>query len=194
MECILEEILLKSNWIEMKSEIRNRIKEVRALVLDKDSKSSEIILKLKSLSEFQKALVVMSYVSTEDEVDTMEFIHSELSHKRIVVPFIDSEIFVSEISSFDSLIKGKLGVLEPKQKNIYTGLIDICIIPGIAFDLHGGRIGYGKGFYDKFLGKNKCLKIGLCFSEQIVDKIPVDSHDIPVDIIITDKEIIRIEK
>lgn len=68
----------------------------------------------------------------------------------------------------------------------------IIIMPGLAFDREGNRLGRGKGFYDRFLSEGKYIKIGICFHDQLVDEVPVDSFDIPVDFIITDKEILEV--
>ena len=89
--------------------------------------------------------------------------------------------------------KGKYGIFENSISTTIIDKIDLLIIPGIAFDLKGYRIGYGKGYYDRFLslGKSKCI-MGLSYESQIINEIPNNEHDIPVDIIITEKRIIRI--
>ena len=84
--------------------------------------------------------------------------------------------------------KGKLGVMEPIG-NIYLGNIDLIIVPGISFDKELNRLGFGKGYYDKFLSENNIFKVGICFEKQIVSKLPVDSYDVKMDLVITDKSI-----
>ncbi|MBW2981671.1 5-formyltetrahydrofolate cyclo-ligase [Candidatus Woesearchaeota archaeon] len=157
-------------------------------------KSKKIIESLIKLEEYNNASTIMPYISLNIEVDTKEFIKKELlKGKNIVVPFVEDEnIQISRLNNFENLVQGKFGVLEPEKKERYDGKIDLVIIPGIAFDEKGSRIGFGKGYYDKFLERFKdSLKIGLAFEEQIVDFVPSEEHDQPVDIIITEKRVIK---
>jgi 5-formyltetrahydrofolate cyclo-ligase len=176
--------------------IRDRVNLVRQNLSKEiiNEKSRKIIESLVSLKEYDDALIVMPYISLNIEVDTRKFIKSELiKGKSIVVPFIEgSNIQISKLKDFSDLNEGKFGVLEPMKKEKYDGKIDLVIVPGVAFDLHGGRIGFGKGYYDKFLDRFKdSLRIALAFEEQIVDNVPVEEHDQPVDMIITEKRVIR---
>jgi len=182
-------------------------------------KSEKIIEKLYSLNEFKGALNIMSYVSFDNEVDTHSLVKNQIDKKTIIIPYIDeNEMKVSKINSFSDLSIGKFNILEPKHKEEYFGKIDIIIMPGIAFDEKGGRIGFGRGYYDKFLEKyiledkiknsnnNSKLKnnnninnnkikipllVALAFEEQITSNIPMEPHDKKIDIIITDKRIIK---
>ena len=184
---------------EKKQEIREKLIEIRKEFSEKEvcEKSRMIIEKLKELEMYNNAEEVMFYVSLDPEVDTKEFIKSELDDgvRRVLVPFVEGiKMGVSEIKSFDDLEKGEFGVLEPvgSADREYEGKIDLILIPGVAFDNKGGRVGYGKAYYDYFLKKyDESLKIGLAFDEQIVKKVPVEDHDVKVDIIITDKRVIR---
>ncbi len=175
--------------------IREKINLVRKS-LSKEiitEKSKRIIETLTKLEEYNNASVIMPYISLNIEVDTRDFIKNELSRKTIVVPFVEEgNIQVSMLKDFSNLNEGEFGVLEPIKKDKYDGKIDIVIVPGVAFDENGGRIGFGKGYYDKFLNKFKdSLKIALAFEEQIVNEIPVQEHDESVDMIITEKRVIR---
>ena len=105
----------------------------------------------------------------------------------------DYSLILSKLNSFEDLVEGPYGILEPKKekiKEISFDEIDLIIIPGIVFDLKGNRIGHGKGFYDRLLKNTKVSIIALAFEFQIIGKIPVDKNDKPVDIIITEKRII----
>ena len=98
------------------------------------------------------------------------------------------------IIDFDSLIpSGRFGILEPIElAKITYKSIDMVLVPGVIFDKNGYRLGYGLGYYDRFLNKlPKAVKVGLCFDFQVMDKVPREEHDIPVDYIVTDKEIIE---
>lgn len=180
-----------------KKQIREKIRSVRKNIPKEviSEKSRKIICALEELDEFRKASTIMPYLSLDIEVDTIEFIKKELKEQKrtMVVPFVkEDNIQVSRLSDFNDLSNGKFGVLEPIKKEEFKGKIDMILVPGIAFDQNGSRIGFGKGFYDRFLKNHKrALKIGLAFEEQIVDNIPIEEHDMPVDIILTEKRTIR---
>ena len=158
-------------------------------------KSKKIIETLINLEEYRKAITIMSYVSLDIEVDTKELIKSELSNqnKKVIVPYIrEGYIKASMLRNYNDLSIGEHGVLEPTNKEEYKAGIDLIIIPGVAFDKTGSRIGFGKGYYDKFLKDyDNTHKVALAFEEQIVDNVPSEEHDQKVDIIITEKRIIR---
>jgi len=182
-----------------KDKIRERIKEVRRslpqeVILDK---SRKIIATLTKLKEFADAKTIMPYVSLGVEVNTRELIKDELSKKEktVVVPYIEGDIIkVTKLKEFNELAEAKYEILEPVNKKKYKRNIDLILVPGVAFDKNGSRIGFGKGYYDKFLKKfTNSIKIALAFEEQIVDFVPCERHDKPVDMIITEKRIIRCE-
>lgn len=168
----------------------------------KQNKSLMIISRLKQLEEFSKAKVVMTYVSKSDEVDTIRLIRDMLkSGKRVVVPVVDKEkkeLIPCEISSLEELGSGAFGVMEPKPNNarvVDLNEIDLVIVPGRAFDKKCNRLGRGMGYFDRFLKKPiKSKVVGLAFSEQIFDKIPVDENDVKVDAVVTEYRIIRRKK
>ena len=147
------------------------------------------------MKEFKDSKVVMFYVSFNSEVDTHEMIKEALKSKRIAVPkVVEGEMQSALIIDFDQMIpSGKFNILEPIELlKIEPKNISLIIIPGIAFDRKGHRIGYGYGYYDKFLRKiSKAVKIGIAFDFQIVDKIPNEAHDVPLDSIVTEKEVIK---
>jgi len=185
-----------------KEEIRRDILKKRHS-LSKDyikNKSQQIFLKLAESVEYRNSRNIMFYVATRSEVQTEEMIKTSIEMgKNIFVPIILPEcinLAPSKIFDFDTeLEKGKKGILEPKKE--YYRLfppesIDLIIIPGVAFDLSGNRIGRGFGYYDNFLGKVRPYAkiIALAFEMQIVKRIPNDKNDIPVHKIITEKRII----
>ena len=136
----------------------------------------------------------MFFVSFNSEVHTHDMIKTALKSKTVVVPKVShNEIEQSLIIDFDNLIAGKFGILEPIEimKIAYKN-IDLVLVPGIVFDKEGHRIGYGFGYYDKFLRKvPKAIKIGLAFDFQVIDKIPKEMHDVPVDVIVTEEGVIN---
>jgi 5-formyltetrahydrofolate cyclo-ligase len=185
-----------------KSDIRKTILDKRNSIspLDIVNNSSIISNIVISTKEYQSSLSVGIYYSIGSEVKTFDIIkHSLENKKEIALPrVIDStkiQFFKIMEDKFEKIkfTKGKYGIFENSISTTIIDKIDLLIIPGIAFDLKGYRIGYGKGYYDRFLslGKSKCI-MGLSYESQIINEIPNNEHDIPVDIIITEKRIIRI--
>jgi len=185
-----------------KEEIRRDILKKRHS-LSKDyikNKSQQIFLKLAESVEYRNSRNIMFFIATRSEVQTEEMIKTSMEMgKNIFVPIILPEcinLAPSKIFDFDTeLEKGKKGILVPKKE--YYRLfppenIDLIIIPGVAFDLSGNRIGRGFGYYDNFLGKVRpsAKIIALAFEMQIVKRIPNDKNDIPVHKIITEKRTI----
>jgi 5-formyltetrahydrofolate cyclo-ligase len=133
-------------------------------------------------------------------VNTFEIIKYSLATKKTIgLPrIVDSNrivFFKIMENSFDDIkiTKGKYGILENSMSDSIIEEMDLLIIPGIAFDLQGNRIGYGKGYYDRFLSKRKAnYIIGLAFENQIINKIPKTGYDIPVNILFTEKRIIYV--
>lgn len=180
----------------MKNQLKESILEKRNLLSGEGvkEKSKKIQQNLFNLEDYQKSKIIMFFVSFGNEVFTHDMIRNALKNKTVVVPkAAHDEIEPSLIIDFDSLIPGKFGIHEPIEvMKIAHKNIDLVLVPGIVFDRNGHRIGYGYGFYDKFLRKApKAVKVGLCFDFQLVDKIPYEMHDVPVDFIVTEERIIE---
>lgn len=176
--------------------------ELYRLHPDLHKKYSEIISdSLKSTPEYQAANTVMCFVSFKDEVETHDLIKEMIKHgKRVCVPHIvkGKKIMVpAEIRDFDKdLALGYYGILSPIEEtlSIIDGNdVDLIITPGVIFDKKGYRIGYGAGFYDKFFStlSKPIPKIAIGFSLQQAFEVPKDEYDLPVDKLITEKEIIN---
>lgn len=185
-----------------KDEIRRKILKKRLSQSSEDirDKSQQVFLSLVETVEVMNSRNIMFYVATRSEVQTEEMIKMSIEMgKNVFVPIILPEcrnLAPSKILDFDvELEKGKKGILEPKKE--YYRLfspenIDLIIVPGVAFDLSGNRIGRGFGYYDNFLIKVRSSTkiIALAFEIQIVEKIITNKNDIPVHKIITEKRII----
>ena len=183
--------------MEQKQNIRKQIKIFRdklpqTKIIDK---SEKIIQKLTEMEEYKTAKTIMAYVSLNIEVNTQNYIKNEIlkGEKILLVPYLENDqIKASIVEDFNDLEIGNYGVLEPIDKKNYDNKIDIILIPGLAFDKKGFRLGFGKGYYDKFLKNHEdSIKIGLGFEEQIIDSLPIEPHDVAVDMIITEKKILR---
>ncbi len=140
---------------------------------------------------------ILIYNSFNSEVDTKKIIifFFKKNFKVYLPAIINNNVYPIRFKAKDKLIKGRYGIFEPakkiKLKNI--NLLDMVIAPGIGFDKNGNRIGFGKGYFDKFLSKlnKKIIKVGLAFTKQITKKIPAKKHDVKMDFLITEKEIIN---
>ena len=171
----------------MKKELRKEIIYLRDNLEDRYNKSMIIKNKIMNLDIYKNSKVIALYSSMKSEVDTKELIKESLElGKKVLLPRIlnkNKMIFI-EINNDTNYERNTFGVLEPigiEEKNI-----DLMIIPGVAFDKDNNRLGYGRGYYDKYLKDKDLYKIGICFHEQLVDNIEVDEHDIKMDLIITD--------
>lgn len=177
----------------MKAKIRGMINKKISGLSDEEfyHKCQKIIKRLKGLECFEKRKNLCIYVSKKREITTHGLIKEILLKKNVLVPYIDGdEMKIMPIKSFKELSEGKFMILEPKTKKEFLGKIDLVIVPGIAFDRSCNRLGRGKGYYDKFLKKIDVEKIGLALEEQIIKEVPCEQHDIPLDIIITEKRMI----
>lgn len=133
---------------------------------------------------------IMLYYSINYEVETVSIIQELLNQgKEIALPACAprKNLLVGRIKDIKELVKGKFGLWEPSLAGptIDPSDLDLIIVPGLAFDCQGFRLGYGAGYYDRFLIKTSALKIGLAYDFQIIPSLPVESFDIPVDTVLT---------
>ena len=167
--------------------LRNKYKEIRKNIKDKEKQDCIIFNKVINLEEYKQSDLILTYVSLKDEVDTIELVKYSLEQdKKVAVPKCEGEnITFYYINSLKDLEKGKFGILEPKTNERVKNFDNsICIIPGVTFDKQNNRIGYGRGFYDRFLENYKGTKIGLTYKECICDKIDNEINDIKMDKVI----------
>jgi len=181
--------------VEYKRELRKSMKLRRSELSDCERQERDNIIyeKLISSEAYLKAKVIFIYISYGDEVNTHSIVKHALSiGKRICVPKVISKetgMKSIEIKSLDELNAGAYGILEPHSEGIVVkpDEIDMIILPGLAFDKKGGRLGYGGGFYDRYLTqvKGNTVKAALAYNFQIIEKVPTEEFDVPIDYIIT---------
>lgn len=187
-----------------KKEQRKFYKQIRNSILPEVKRNCDkrIADNFKSLIKAKSSdcNLFLVYVSSENETDTSEIINYLLcSGKHVAVPYChqtENIMFFREINSFNDLKPGRFGISEPISdcREVSAAEIStaVCVVPGICFDRYGYRIGYGRGFYDRFLSNYKPkLKIGLCYDKLLIDKIAGDIYDVNVDYIITESEAIK---
>ncbi len=170
-----------------KKELRTIIKALKKqhTTEELDRQSAVICQKIEQHPDFIKAEKVMLYNALPDEVRTSALIARWRDKKTIVLPTVVGDDIVPVALDPDTgFAVGDFNILEP-QNTPYEGGFDLIIVPGVAFDPQGNRMGRGKGYYDRFLVKYPTVKkIGICFDFQLVEEIPAEPHDIRMDEVI----------
>lgn len=171
-----------------KKELRAEIKILKKQCTQEQlaAQSVAIMAKIEQHPKFIKAQTVMLYSSLPDEVQTQTFIEKWRQEKRIILPtVVGDDIIPVELSENTGFAVGDFNILEP-QNEPYQGDYDLIVVPGVAFDKNGNRLGRGCGYYDRFLCQHQAVtKIGICFDFQLVDEIPTEPTDIKMDEIIS---------
>jgi 5-formyltetrahydrofolate cyclo-ligase len=188
----------------MKKGLRKEIISARMSQSDEmiAEKSARVLEKVKTLPEFQKAGLIMFYLDFRKEVATGELIKYCLENgKRVVIPITDTKntaLIPSELIDFPGdLTSGTWGIMEPKKecvRPIDPTEIDFVIVPGVSFDPKGNRLGYGGGFYDRFLLRLRpdVLWAALAFELQIRDDVYPEEHDLLMKYVVTEERIIKL--
>ena len=187
-----------------KSILRKSMTTIRENISSRSEKEAMIWQRIVSSKEYKQCQDIFVYCSYKSEVDTISFFQTCIEDgKQIAVPRVETVTQTTKkpnnpmmnfysIQSVKDLEKGAFGILEPKPhcKMATPTPNSIMLLPGLAFDKHGGRLGYGGGYYDYYLQHHNISGlIGLCFEEQIVEKVPIEKGDQFVTMIITDKEV-----
>jgi len=188
---------------------RERKQELRAAALrnrrsidpeELTALSSLVRANLHSLREYRDARLLVSYCAKEDEVQTRQIIQSALEEgKRVAVVVTEASsktLSFSEIDSFeDDLAPGAFGILEPKPGHLRPVPLqraDLVLVPLVAWDEKGHRLGYGAGYFDRALARaRRVTKVGLALESQRLPQIPESRHDVPLDIVVTEKRVVR---
>lgn len=188
-----------------KKQVRREILEVREKmdIEEKTNYDKIIIDKFLRSSYYKKSTNIFIYISYGSEIDTKYIIERAIKEgKNIYVPrteFSTRLMNAVKIENFDNLIKSKYGALEPKEGEpfIDPNDLDLIVVPGVAFDKNGGRLGYGAGFYDRYFkrinddNKSRITKLVLAYDFQLIDKIPTDKEDVLIDLVVTEKQSIK---
>lgn len=176
-----------------KALLRKLLLERRFSIKDKQERSNKIYMELLNTPEFLNAENVFMYISKSGEVDTDKlFDYCIKSNKKVFVPkCFGMEMDFYHLKNRTHLKIGMFDVHEPDIDKCLKAKADnyihaVCIVPGLAFDYKGGRMGYGKGYYDRFLAGRGLYTIGICFDAMLEEKLPVEAHDIPVKMILTE--------
>ena len=172
-------------------------------IVEKEKMDRKICDKFYESKYYRDAKNIFIYISYDSEINTKEIINKALiDNKKIYVPrteFKTRLMDAVEIISLDNLIESEYGILEPsiEEPHIEPNELDLIVVPGVAFDRNGGRMGYGAGFYDRYFKKiskdkmKKIVKLALAYDFQILEDVPMNEQDVPVNYIITEKEFIH---
>ena len=168
-----------------KAELRKRMRMVRDMVDDHLMRSVQLWAGVAELEEYRRASSVMAFVGFNGEPDTDPlFARLSVEGKRLLLPRVEPSGIVA-VDGDSPMAVSKFGVSEPTGPPVGLGEIDFVIVPGLAFTTAGDRLGYGQGYYDRFLPTVAAPSIGVCFTEQLVDEMPLAAHDVRVGMVVS---------
>jgi 5-formyltetrahydrofolate cyclo-ligase len=179
--------------------------QARARQPDKDALSTILCARLTAQAAYRTAATVMWYIGCKSEVRTLPTLRIEMnSGKRIVIPYCTQDaqgqrkLGLWHLKDLSELTPGTWNIPEPPKSRwgeagteVLPSELDLILVPGVAFDRNGGRLGNGAGYYDRLLAhvRPDTILYGVCFESQLVDRIEMEAHDIPMDFVITEKNV-----
>ncbi len=180
-----------------KEDIRIRIKAQKALLspAEKAAAASAAFALLEQTASFMMSDKILMYHSLPDEISTIDFLDRWSRTKHFFLPRVNGVNL--DILPFDrsTLRLGSFQIEEPQgDDTVDVGDIEMIIVPGVAYDRKGNRVGRGKGYYDRLLSGSKALKVGVAYDFQMVDEIDAEPHDVKVDLVITDRGIYHVRR
>lgn len=179
-----------------KKEIRRKIKALRTMLpeADKLQAAEEVFERLEQTAAFMMAERILMYHSLPDELPTRRFLSKWGSRKHFYLPRVNGvnlDILPYEESRLEL---GAFHIEEPTGNDtVDPSEIELVVVPAVAFDRRGNRLGRGKGFYDRLLAETKAATIGVGYDFQLLDELPTEQHDVPMDMVITQSVVIKIK-
>ncbi len=180
-----------------KYEIRRKIKAMKSMLLEteKIAEAERVFAQLEQTAAFLMAKHILMYHSLPDELSTRDFLRKWNGEKKFYLPRVNGvnlEVLPYEESRLEL---GAFHIEEPTgNETVDPDTLELIVVPAVAYDRKGNRLGRGKGFYDRLLGSTKATKVGVAYEFQIVDEVPVEQHDIPMDIVISPSGVTIIRK
>jgi len=190
---------------DLKNQQRRKAYDTRDRQIDKDEVSRIICEQFIAHADYQQAKTVLWYIHCRSEVRTQAALLSELAAgKQVVIPYCTKDrqghnkLGLWRLEDFAELVPGMWGILEPPKqrwgeagKEVAPEQLDCIMVPGVAFDRFGGRLGNGAGYYDRLLKSVRAdaVLIGVCFESQLLEQVVMDAHDVAMDRIMTEKTI-----
>ncbi|TDQ41697.1 5-formyltetrahydrofolate cyclo-ligase [Aureibacillus halotolerans] len=177
--------------IQEKHFIRQQMKAKRKLIADRDQKTNLVTGRVLRTKAWQQSKQVGIYAAIEGEVQTEALIQAAYEqHKRVALPKIaaDRSMQFLQMNKNSLMKRNRYGIEEPCDSQVLTfEAIDLLVIPGLCFAKNGDRLGYGGGYYDRYLKETKGIKMGLAFNEMMLEELPREETDIRMDLIVTDQ-------
>ena len=180
-----------------KDDIRRDMRARKALLTDEEkvSAASRVFDRLEQSASFMLAENVLLYHSLPDELSTHEFIAKWADRKHIYLPRVNGMNLDILPYNRSRLATGAFFIEEPQGDDIVSAeILDLIVVPAVAYDRNGNRVGRGKGYYDRLLCTAKATKIGVGYDFQLVDEVDAEPHDIAVDIVITESNHIAVNR
>ncbi|MCH5316359.1 MAG: 5-formyltetrahydrofolate cyclo-ligase [Eubacterium sp.] len=185
--------------MQVKSELRRYYREKRKTLADKEVKDRQICDNFLNSELYKNAKLLLCYAALKDEINADRIIKKALADgKNVALPRCADKSGNMDFYYIDLLSKlsvGSFGIREPNTElceKVDSFSDCVCLVPALSFDKSGYRLGYGKGYYDKFLKKFIIISVGLCYNDCLSKALPVEQHDKAVDFIVTEREIISL--
>lgn len=178
-----------------KNEIRKKIKALRGMLLESERQTAaeEVFARLEQTAAFLLADHILMYHSLPDELSTHRFLDKWSGQKKFYLPRVNGVNL--EILPYDQsrLELGSFHIEEPTGEDVVSpDEIELVVVPAVAYDRRGNRLGRGKGFYDRLLATTRATKVGVGYEFQIVESIPAEPHDVKMDMVVAQQTVIRI--
>lgn len=180
-----------------KDDIRREVRTRKALLsaLEKAQAAARVFEKLEQSAAFAMAENILMYHSLPDELSTRDFIDKWASRKNFFLPRVNGMNLEVLPYNRSRLAQGAFLIEEPQGDEVVSAdTMEMIVVPGVAYDRKGNRVGRGKGYYDRLLAESRALKVGVGYDFQLVDEIDAEAHDIPVDVVITESYRIVVRK
>jgi 5-formyltetrahydrofolate cyclo-ligase len=174
-------------WMHDKAQLRRTLKAMRDDLDDRLMRSVQLWVELAALPVYRRAHTVMAFSSVGSEPDTDSlFARLEADGKQLLLPRVDgARIVAVPTCRKEPMVRSPFGVAEPQGPPVDSSTIDLVVVPGLGFTPGGRRLGYGGGFYDRFLADFTGPSVGVCFVEQLLDELPAEAHDVLVHAVLT---------
>lgn len=185
---LVEKMDVNSEKLELRAEMKRRYAEWKSLG---GPDSAAITARriggaIEALPSFQSAKTILLYSSMPGEVPTFEWLEKWRATRKIALPRVNGDVLELREYKPDDVVNGRFGIIEPSPDAPYVNadVVDLAVIPGVAFDSGGCRLGHGCGYYDRLLPALRCTKIGVAFPFRIVGRVPVGDSDVRMDNVI----------
>lgn len=177
-----------------KKSLRAQMRTLKAALTteEKATESAAVWPHIEELECFAQAQHILLYHSLPDELSTHHIIDTWVAlGKTIYLPVVIGDDLVIRLYSQEAMQQGEFNIMEPTGNDVDSNILELIIVPGVAFDKHGNRLGRGKGYYDRLLSRTNADCVGVCYNCQFVDNIPAEPHDRVMHYIVTPEGVMK---